>query len=205
MKKIFLLFTFALTVSEGFAQVRMRDVFAELPDSVFPLMTRNNRLDCIDFIENNMEARVKNKFDEPVMLDTLTADYLLIHTSKKSYVEMKFVSHGSDTLICVNRTYLGPVEDSEVRLYNMDWKYLRTVSRPETKEFFKSKDQISPWKPEMADTMRMVRAEAEFLPLIKAKLSPEADGICWMLQTKEFSKGIKKVADKYLQPVVSKL
>ena len=46
-------------VSAG-AQLKMREVFAQLPDSVLPLMTRNNRLDCIDFIENGMEARVKN-------------------------------------------------------------------------------------------------------------------------------------------------
>lgn len=205
MKKIFLLFTFALSILDGFAQVRMRDVFAELPDSVFPLMTRNNRLDCIDFIENDMEARVKNKFDEPVVLDILTADYLLIHTSKNAYVEMKLVPHGNDTLICVNRTYLGPVEDSEVRLYGLDWKYLRNVARPNVKEFFKSKEQISPWIPEMADTIRMVRAEAEFLTLLKATLSPESNEISWELQIREFSRDIKKVAEKYLQPVIGKL
>lgn len=205
MKKIFLLFTFALSILDGFAQVRMRDVFAELPDSVFPLMTRNNRLDCIDFIENDMEARVKNKFDEPVVLDILTADYLLIHTSKNAYVEMKLVPHGNDTLICVNRTYLGPVEDSEVRLYGLDWKYLRNVNRPNVNEFFKSKEQISPWIPEMADTIRMVRAEAEFLTLLKATLSPESNEISWELQIREFSRDIKKVAEKYLQPVIGKL
>ena len=28
---------------------KMRDVFAAMPDSVLGIMTKNNRLDCIDF------------------------------------------------------------------------------------------------------------------------------------------------------------
>ena len=42
---------------------KMRDVFAAMPDSVLGIMTKNNRLDCIDFIENDMEAKVRNRFD----------------------------------------------------------------------------------------------------------------------------------------------
>jgi hypothetical protein len=53
----------------------------------------------------------------------------------------------------------------------------------------------------MADTMRMVRAEAEFLPLMRATLRSASPGIVWTLQTSEFSKDIKNVAEKYLQSV----
>lgn len=205
MKKILLLIVFVAFTFSAFAQRQMREVFAQLPDSVLPLLTKNNRLDCIDFIENDMEARVKNKFDESVILDALTPDYLLLRTSKSSYVEMKLVPQGTDTLVCVNRTYLGPADDSEVRLYGLNWEFKGTVRRPEIKEFFRSAESIQPWKAEMADTMRMVRSQAEFLPLIKASLSKERNEVTWELQTKEFDKETKKVADKYLQPVISKL
>ena len=47
----------------------MRDVFAQMPDSVLPAVTRNNRLDCIDFIDNNLEAKVRNAFDDYVTLE----------------------------------------------------------------------------------------------------------------------------------------
>ena len=66
-------------------------------------------------------ARVKNKFNDQVVLEALTEDFLLIRTSESSTVEMKLMPLGSDTLICVNRTYLGPTEDSEVKLYNTNW------------------------------------------------------------------------------------
>ena len=204
MRKILLLSFLFLVAVPSIAQVRMKDVFAQLPDSVLPLMTRNNRLDCIDFIENNMNARVKNRFNDQVVLEALTSDYLSIRTSESSFVEMKLMPQGNDTLICVNRTYLGPVEDSDVRLYSLDWRFVRIVARPDVKEFLKSQDAFQSWTSEMADTMQMICSEADFLPLIKASLSQDDTTISWTLQTKEFNKETKKVADKYLQPVTRK-
>lgn len=204
MKKILLFSAFLFVAVSSVAQVRMRDVFAQLPDSILPLMTRNNRLDCIDFIENGMEARVKNKFNDQVVLEALTEDFLLIRTSESSNVEMKLMPLGSDTLICVNRIYFGPTEDSDVRLYDINWRFVRNVQRPEVSEFFKTVDSIRPWTPEMADTMDMIRGEATYLPLIKASLSAESSEIQWVLQSNEFSKEIKKVADRYLQPIAGK-
>lgn len=205
MKSIIIFFTFISIGLSAHAQKRMRDVFAQLPDSVLPLMTRNNRLDCIDFIENGMEARVKNRFGEHAVLDSLTADYLSLRPSASSCVEMKMLPQPNDTLICVNRTYLGPARDSEVRLYDMEWNYVRTVPRPSLEHFLKKADEILPWKEEMADTMRMIRAEAEFLTLVGAGLSPHSTEICWTLQSQEFSRDIKRVADRYLQKVKRKL
>ena len=205
MKKIFLSSLLFLVVLSSCAQVRMRDVFAQLPDSVLPLLTKNIRLDCIDFIENNMEARVKNRFNDHVVLEELTDDYLSIRTSESSKVEMKIIVQAGDSLIAVNRTYYGPVEDSEVRLYGMDWQFVRIVSRPEVKDFLMLPDSIRPWTPEVVDTLKMIRSEADFLPLLKASLAVGKSQVVWTLQTKEFSKEIKKVADRYLQSVTMDL
>lgn len=196
------LIVFLLALASGVsAQLRMRDIFAQLPDSVLPLTTRNNRLDCIDFIENGMEARVKNLFGDQVVLDSLTEDFMVLRTSEASCVEMKLFAEGTDTLVCVNRIYMGPVADSEVKVFDTSWSFMRTVPRPDVARFVRSVGDIQPWTEEMADTMRMVRAEAEFLPLMRATLSSASPCIVWTLQTSEFSKDIKKVAEKYLQPV----
>lgn len=195
----------ALSVSAS-AQVRMRDVFAQLPDSVLPYMTKNNRLDCIDFIENGIEARVKNRFDQHVVLDTLTEDFLQLRTSTSSYMEMKILPYGSDTAICVNRTYMGTTPDSEVRLYDKNWALLHRLPRPDVSEFLKLPACDSVLTTEAAnDTMRMLRQEAEFLPLMKATLSPSSTEITWTLQTSEFTKEQKKIAGKYLQPVIKEI
>lgn len=205
MNKITIFAIFCLLADSVSAQLRMRDVFAQLPDSVLPLMTKNNRLDCIDFIENDMEARVKNLFDDKVVLDSLTDDFLSLSTSEGSYVEMKLFAEGADSFICVNRTYLGQAADSEVKIYDLSWNFVRRVARPDVREFLKTSESIDSWTPEMADTLRVIRAEAGFLPLIKASLSSNTRQITWVLQKDEFSRNIKKVADKYLQPVVCDL
>lgn len=205
MKKIIILvclFVFCTAVS---AQLHMREVFAQLPDSVLPLMSKNNRLDCIDFIENGMEARVKNHFGDPVVLDSLTHDYLLLHTSESGYVEMRLLLKASDTLLCVNRTYLGSVADSEVRVYDTLWRFVAVVQRPGFAQFFKPSADDGQWQVEELDTLRMIRSEAETLPLMKASLSSVPNKVEWELQTAEFSKELKKVASRYLQPVICDL
>ena len=87
----------------------------------------------------------------------------------------------------------------------MDWQFVRIVSRPEVKDFLMHPDSIRPWTPEMEDTLKMIRSEADFLPLLKASLAVGKSQVVWTLQTKEFSKEIKKVADRYLQSVTMDL
>ena len=103
----------------------MRDVFAAMPDSVLGIMTKNNRLDCIDFIENDMEAKVRNRFDGFSVLKALTVDYLDLQLTPNCRVEMKLLP-AEDTLnyICVARTYSGPVTETKVALYAPDWNVL---------------------------------------------------------------------------------
>ena len=205
MKKIFLLSVLYCVSVSAFAQLRMRDVFAQLPDSVLPLMTKNNRLDCIDFIENNMEARVKNRFDDQIVLEVLTDDYLSIRASGGAFIEMKLIPKTNDTLIYVNRTYFGPAEDSEVRMYDISWNFIASVQRPDIEQFIKSPGDVVPSQTEYSDTIRMIRTETEILPLIKASLSSVPGKVKWELQTTEFSRELKKVARKYLQPVICEL
>lgn len=204
-KPFLLLLALAATTCSAFAQVRMRDVFAGAPDSLFPLLTRNNRLDCIDFSENGMEARVRNRFDEPAVLDTLTDTYLSMRTGMCGNVEMKLFASGGDTLVCVCRTAFGPAADSEVRVYDLGWRHRRTLPRPAAEAFLRPSADLQPWTPETADTLRRIRSEAEFLPLVRATLSPDAATVMWTQQSSEFSKDMKKVADRYLQPVYTPL
>ena len=74
--KRFLPLIITLALGQALQAQKMRDVFAAMPDSVLGIMTKNNRLDCIDFIENDMEAKVRNRFDGFSVLKALTVDYL---------------------------------------------------------------------------------------------------------------------------------
>ena len=105
----------------------MRSVFISMPDSVAPLLTKVNREDCVDFLDSNMKAVVRNRFDKESELKTLTKDYLLMQMTASSTMEMKLLPmNDSVKVICVVRTVQTDVPDSDVRFYDTMWKELPT-------------------------------------------------------------------------------
>lgn len=108
----------------------MKDVFSAMPDSVMPTLTRNNRLDMVDFVESGMRAEVKDVFDDTSTLDTLTADYLHLTLSDAVKVEMKLLPSSvalpdsSSQVVCVVMTYGRKPIESSVQLFTSRWNPL---------------------------------------------------------------------------------
>lgn len=185
-------------LSHGSASAqRMRDVFATSPDSIFPLLTLNNRLDCIDFIENNMAARVKNRFDTYSELKVLTDDYLLLQATPKSQVEMKLFQRAEqgDTILCLVHTVESSgASDSAVRFYSLDWKVL---------------DIVAPCPPATSFMDEDIHADArDFLcdlTLIKASLSATKSTITWELQTSPLAPDLREDASRKVHPIETDL
>ncbi|MCM1108679.1 MAG: DUF3256 family protein [Clostridium sp.] len=125
---------------------KMREVFADMPDSVLVMLTRNNRLDCIDFIENNMPARVRNLFDNYSELTALTDDYLSMALTSSSRVDMKLLPLGDSVqVVCLIRTYDGPVPESMVTFYDADWNKLDAgayLKQPAFEDFWQKPDSL---------------------------------------------------------------
>ena len=163
------------------AQTRIRDVYAAAPDSIFPLLTRNNRLDQIDFRENNMQAVVKNRFDEHSELLVLTDRYLKLQLSERCLVEMKLLT---DSTFCMVQTYSGPAPDSRVRLFSTSWHELPLgFERPSADDFLS------------ADIDLDTRLALQAFPLVKASLSAHDDNLTFELQTSELTSEQRKKAE----------
>ena len=183
MRSIVLLLLFQLSIincqlSIVSAQTRIRDVYAEAPDSIFPLLTKNNRLDQIDFRENGMQAVVKNKYDNRVELLVLNDKYLQLRLSERCTVEMRLLS---DSTFCMVQTFSAPAPDSRVRFFDTAWHELpQTLERPAVDDFLSE------------DIDTDVRLSLQALPLIKASLSETDNTITWQLQTSELTKEQRK-------------
>lgn len=141
MKKILVVLMLFVSTQTIQAQ-KMRDVFAAMPDSVLTLLTKNNRLDCIDFIENNMEAKVRNRLDGFSVLEKLSDDYLSLKLTPVAQIEMKLLFR-KDKLysIAMAKTYAGPVRSTHLVFYTPEWKVIKTdemLSYPEYTSFWKS-------------------------------------------------------------------
>ena len=192
MKLYILPLLFMACMPSAAQEILMKDIFATAPDSVFPLLTKNNKLDCIDFIENGMTAKVKNKMEEWSELKSLTPRYLLMQVSERSDVAMMLVG---DSVICTVNTYSGPAKDSEVRFYDLQWRPLerKETVRPRVSDFIRGEMD--------AESKGLLEA----MPFMSASLNPEDNTLTWQLQTTELPTDKRKAADGCLQPIVLKL
>ena len=68
--------------------LKIRDVFKQMPDSLMPYLTTNNRLDFIDFIDSDMKAEVANMTGGVSEMTALTDDSLSIRMSDGLRVDM---------------------------------------------------------------------------------------------------------------------
>lgn len=59
MKLFFIVLSLFLTCAVE-AQVKMRDVIKQMPDTLVPYLKQNARLDFIDFMDSDMKAEVNN-------------------------------------------------------------------------------------------------------------------------------------------------
>ncbi|MBO4551202.1 MAG: DUF3256 family protein [Bacteroidaceae bacterium] len=173
-KLFFILSFFHFFILSSNAQTRIRDVYAEAPDSIFPLLTKNNRLDQIDFRENNMPAVVKNKFDDRCELLVLGERYLKLQLSERCIVEMRLTS---DSTFCMVETFSAPAPDSHVRFFDTAWHEL-----PQSIEFPAVDDFLN----EDVDTDTRLALQA--MPLIKASLSENDNSITFALQQGELTR-----------------
>jgi len=175
------------------AQTRMRDIFASAPDTIFPLLTKNNRLDCIDFIENNMQAKVKNRLDDMAELTALTGEYLQMKISERSHVEMRMLS---DSLFCLVNTYKGPASDSHVRFFDAHWHSVSlALPTPCLEEFWS--DVPDSLQQEACFAQQSLAA----LTLIEIQVEKEEPVLVYTLQTSELVEKEKEVAQKYVHPL----
>ncbi len=115
------------TLSE--AQTKMRDVFLQMPDSLLPYLTENNRLDFIDFIDSGMKAVVTNELGGKSEMLSLTDTALVLQVSPAMKVDMRLmpVSVAVDScsqVVCMITTYGNAAPESKIEVYSTLWNAL---------------------------------------------------------------------------------
>lgn len=181
MKKILLLIS--LLLPSLMQSQNIKDVFINMPDSMCLLLTKNNRADFADFLESNMRAQVKNKFENMSEMKTLTKDYLLLETTSASTLQMKLLPvNDSVNVKCAVETYNGPASDSHISFYSTDWKDLPMsdfITLPSVDVFLQVSDTIDIEKRNLA----LKKAD---MSLIKADLSPDSQTLIFTYTTIDY-------------------
>lgn len=161
----------------------IKELFVQIPDSLSLLLTKVNREDFADFLESNMKARVKNRFDRTSEMKKMTSDYLFLQETSQSTVEMKLLPlNDSVRVICYVKTVCGPVCDSRVRFFSADWKELPAseyLLPPQEDDFYILTDTTE------RDKLEKLRAKADMY-LLKASLSEQDRSITFTYTTPEY-------------------
>ena len=166
----------------AFAQ-DMKSVFIAMPDSITPLLTKVNKEDCVDFLDSQMKAAVKNRFDGTAEMKVLTEDYTLVQTSEIGTLEMKLLPVNDSTkVVCMVKTVCASGCDSDVRFYASDWsKELEAASflqRPSADVFFLPNDTLS-------EEGTLIRKKAD-MHLMKASLSKDEPTLTFIYTTPDY-------------------
>ena len=122
-----------LLVQMGRAEgLKMREVFKQMPDSLLPYLSENNRLDFIDFIDSKMKAEVKNRLGGTSEMTVLTDSTLSIRMSEALQIDMLLLrtvetaDAGSSEIICLIETFGADSLslESTVRFFTSSWQLL---------------------------------------------------------------------------------
>ena len=172
------------------------DVFTAMPDSVFELLTQKGRRDMLDFYNNHMEAKVRNRLNDYSQLDTLTDDFLRLRLSTSSSAEMKLLqTEDSTTIICLVRSITSPVADSRVQFFTTDWQPVRWIElpNPSTKDFFsEAPDSVS-------RDLSFAQRSIDDLRFVAVSIDPVEPILTFILSVDELNTDEKKLSRRYLR------
>lgn len=144
------------------------DFFASEPGNIFPLLTRTNRLDMVDYHKSGQTVAIANNLTGDSKLLELDSTYIKVQTSDAKVVEMLMRTAGKDTVITVIETVMTPVPDSRLSQWNSHWqRYIsdRLFAMPAIDDFFVKK---------MPQELRADLQDAMIFPLIRLTFTGES-------------------------------
>lgn len=131
MSKLLVIGLMLLFSWRGGAQevLTLKDVFRQMPDSLMPYLSANNRLDFIDFQDSGMKAEVRNRLNGMSEMTALTDDSLSIRLSDALRMDILLLTPSEmidscHQVVCVVETYGTDSlsQESQTSFYTPQWK-----------------------------------------------------------------------------------
>lgn len=137
MKRIILLSLLALTMLTSVADtLTIRQLFVEMPDTLIPYLSRNSRLDFLDFMDSQMTAEVTNEFGGKSVMTALGNDSITIRLNDVCTIDLLLLPttetvDSCNLVVCMVKTVGldGGYQESTVNYYTRHWRNLPTVPK----------------------------------------------------------------------------
>lgn len=121
----------------------LKTAFIQMPDSIMPLLTRNDRMDFLDYMDNGMTPKVRNRLGGESVMSFMDGSHLTVQVTNESVFDM-FLLEKKDgsTLICVINTVNPGYADSRIGFYDDAWNSVASeqfLERPSLGDFITPK------------------------------------------------------------------
>lgn len=138
MKKYLLSIAIVLGSLTCMAQTEAADLFTSAPQSVFPLLDQNTRLDMVDYFKNNMSKASQNSLGGRSMIMELTPESVTVKMTDSSAMQLVSLKGSKGEVIALISTVATPGLDSSIKFYDADWSPLpadKIFTKPGWKEW----------------------------------------------------------------------
>jgi len=149
MKKILLL-SFIFIFAFGIKAQNLAFYFELIPEAQLPHLRADMRKGMVGMYElGQRPARVPNTFNGICVLDTLSNDYLSMHTSDVSLLTIKMMENKADTsniLVVLHTVKAAGTLDSSINFFTSTWSKLNGATFftvPTANDFYLENDKIT--------------------------------------------------------------
>lgn len=129
----------------------LRQLFVEMPDTLIPYLSKNNRLDFIDFMDSKMKAEVTNELGGKSLMTAFTDDSISLRLNDAAKVDILLLTttemvDSCHQVIALVRTFgvVGEFTESVVEYYSLSWRRLTMTPALEADDQKRLADGLKP-------------------------------------------------------------
>lgn len=162
----------ALAITTTLSAQSMSTVFSEMPESLVPYVGTQQKQEMMNLLSLNKKGQADNLLQEKSRIDTLTADFMQLTLNDAAMLQIKRLPYqGTDSILCVVKTWRGPQPESRITFYRKDWS---AVVEPATTQLQHTLSVLSAPKMSVGLTSHQTDSlrDAVDFTLVSSTLSP---------------------------------
>lgn len=196
MKRIYSIILFVLCANisifaagnEGKGYTKVEDLFVNIPDTLLPYATPDQREELIHMAKETPgdTAKVAHALGSYMRLLEAKANYLRLDITETSTLQIA-VSEAHNRIILIY-TNSAPEAESIIKAYDMEWNFIKSVDLGLTPEMFLKDSLTESEKQETLDSIEFPLYSATLTNVTDEELSLSVNLAIPMLSTEEKSK-----------------
>ena len=120
MKQFLITIALAATALSSWA-ITATEAFTTAPNTVFPLLEKNTRLDMVDYFNSGLASASSNKLDGKTSITLLSDSDIRFTMSSSSAYQIAILPSKDGDIIALIETVATPAPDSNISFYTAEW------------------------------------------------------------------------------------